>query len=177
MLEVGISRINGKRRALEVDVDPIEPIVAHYLRNRGHVVRNAVRIGKCKVLTATAERDHHLLAPALQVRDVGFELCDVESCGCAKLHGPFRWVPVRRGEGDEDNVPLGGHITKREGRTRSAVTGPVSDEMVTVRSAAGGDRRDRGFRGGGHTSSRTQRSRWARLGRVGETVCVWKAVC
>ena len=56
----------------------------------------------------------------------------IESGGCAELHGAFGRVLVRRGEGDDDDVPLRRDLAKRNGGTRGAVAGPVADELMAV---------------------------------------------
>ena len=114
MFEVGVPRIDGERGALEVDVDAVEAVVVDDLRNGGDVDRHTSGVGEGEVLTATAERDHHLLALALQVCDVGLELLGVQTGGRVEVHRPFGSVLVGRGEGDDDDVPLRGDVAERE---------------------------------------------------------------
>ena len=129
------------------------------------------------MLAAAAERDHDLLALALQVGDVGLELFGIESGGRVELHGAFRRVPVGRGEGDDDDVPLRRNFAQRDGGTRAAVAGPVADQLVAVGRAGSRDRRDRGLRRGRRASAtgrvrRVPGTAWLarRALRVGEAV-------
>src|SRR6202035_3620151 len=70
------------------------------------------------------------------------------------------------------------NLAQREGGTRGAVTGPVTDELMTVRRTAPRDRRHRGTRRCGRSIASYGRSSAcrARLGRVGERLRIWEAV-
>ena len=117
------------------------------------------------MLAAAAERNHDLLALALQVGNVGLELFGIEAGGRVELHGPFRRVFVRRGEGDDDDVPLRRDLAERDGGTGAAVAGPVADELMAV--AAGRVAGIAATVGGGGAAARPPRSaaRRAGLGR------------
>ena len=123
-------------------------------------------IGEREVLAAAAEGDHHLLALALQPGDVGLELFGVEAGGRAELHGPFRRIPIRRGEGDDDDVPLRRDFAQRDGGARPAVTGPVADKPVAVGRAAQRDCRDRWLRRRGRPPPRPPRAGQGLAGSV-----------
>src|SRR5436309_1088335 len=114
MFEVSVSGVDRKRRTLEVDVDAVESILADDACNRRYVIWNAVRISKREVLTAAAQRNHHLLALGLQVSDISLKLCGIESGRCMELHGPFRRVLVWGRKRDNDHVPLGRHLEQRK---------------------------------------------------------------
>ena len=115
-----------------------------------------LRIVERNVHAAAAERNHHLLSLALQVGDVGFELLGIKPGGRVELHRPFRRILFRRGEGDDDDVPLRRDLAERQAGTRTAVAGPVADEPMAVRRAA---QRDRTRRWAGSDPPRRRRPR------------------
>src|SRR4051794_30289742 len=124
MFEIRVSGFNRERGAFEIDIYPIETILGDDARYRGNVVRNALRVGEREVLAAATERDHDLLALALQVSNIALELLGIQAGRRVKLHGPFRRILVRCRESDDDHVPLRRDLAERESGTRCAVTGP-----------------------------------------------------
>src|SRR5690348_10851950 len=142
MAEVRVAGIDGERRAFKINIDSVEAVLGNNLSNGRNEVRNALWIGKREMLPAAAQRDHDLFAAAFQVCDIRLELCGIESGGRMELHRAFGRILIRRRESDDYDVPLRRYIAKREGGTSRAVTGPVSDEAVTIRRAARGNRRN-----------------------------------
>ena len=129
MPEIRVAGIDGKRRALEIDVDAVEAVLGDNPGDGGDEVRNALRIGEREVLSAAAERNHDLLPLALQIGDVGFKLLGVQTGRRVELHRAFRRILVRGSESDDDDVPLRRDFAHREGGPCRAVAGPVADQL------------------------------------------------
>ena len=135
MPEIGVTRIDGKRWALEIDVDSVEAILGNNTGDRRDEIRHTLRIGEGEVLSASAKRNHDLLSVAFEEGDVGFKLRSVQTSGCVELHRAFRRILIRGSESHENDIPLWRDVAHRESGPGRAVAGPVSDQFVTVRRA------------------------------------------
>src|SRR5580700_10483810 len=97
-----------------------------------------------------------------------------------ELHGSLRRIPIGSGKRDNHHVPLRRDLAKRENRSRSTVSGPVTDQLVSVGRSTPGHGRDlwlraHGAAAGSSTACRA-RCRCNRKGRrVGEAENVAEA--
>ena len=99
MPEVRVAGSEVEGRALEIDVDSVETVLADNAADLRNEVRHRIRAIERDVHAATTERNHHLLALTLQIRDNTLELPGVGPAGRAELKGAFRRIPIRCGEG------------------------------------------------------------------------------
>jgi hypothetical protein len=146
-LEIGVSGIDGKRRAFEVDVDPSKPysVTMRVTEETKFGTRFGSASVKCR--PPPPREIHHLLALALQVGDVGFN-CSVSRPAAFGTACSFRRVPIGCGEGDDDGRPIGGDRSRRGMvEAGAAVTGPVADQAMAVGEPLSGAARDCGLRG------------------------------
>src|SRR5690349_15414238 len=104
------------------------------------------------------------------MRDVGLELRGIESGGSMELQGSFGRIPIRGGEGNDDDVPLRGDFAKRKRGTGASVAGPISDELMMIGRAASRRGRRRGFACRGNAARRAGLGTFPQRTRVGEAV-------
>src|SRR5690349_21233068 len=104
------------------------------------------------------------------MRDVGLELRGIEAGGGMELQGTFGRIPIRGGEGNDDDVPLRGDFAKREGGTGASVASPISDELMMIGRAASRRGRRRGLACRGNAARRTGLGTFPQRMGVGETV-------
>ena len=102
-----------ERRAFEIDVDAVEAVVRHDAAYGGDEILSGIGSVKRHVDAAAAERYEHLPALALQVGDVRFELGGIKTGWSVELERALRGVLFRRGEGHDDDVPLGRDVLQR----------------------------------------------------------------
>ena len=132
MPEVRVSRVQRQRGALKVNVDSVKAVLRFDLRYRVHEIGNACLLVEREILTATAERDQHLLPLALQPRNIVFHLREVQPRPHVHLHRALRRLMIHVCERNDDHIPLRRNISQAQDRSSGSASRPVPDQFVPV---------------------------------------------